>query len=98
MAVGRSADNALMTTSNTPHQIDTEVVAARCRELFDAALRSIYLVLRVGNHGFEALLAIGVWLPVRAQRKERTRRRQFRFWNKYGSQQNIEIRRGVGGL
>src|SRR5579862_26888 len=58
VAVGGGADNALMTASNTSCQIDTEVVAARRRELFDVALRLAFLVLRVGNHGFEALLAI----------------------------------------
>jgi len=36
MVVGGRADNALMTASNTPRQIDTEV-AGRCRELFDTA-------------------------------------------------------------
>jgi hypothetical protein len=63
MAVGGSADDALMTPSNTASQIDTEVVAARCRERFDTTLRLVLLVLRTGNHGFETLLAIGRWLP-----------------------------------
>jgi hypothetical protein len=67
MAAGRSADDALMTPSNTASQIDAEVVAARCRELLDITLWLVLLILRVGNHSFEAFLAIGRWL---AQREE----------------------------
>jgi hypothetical protein len=67
MAAGRSADDALMAPSNTASQIDAEVVAARCRELLDITLWLLLLTLRVGNHTFEAFLAIGRWLPQREE-------------------------------
>jgi hypothetical protein len=56
-----------MTPSKTASQIDAEVLAARCRELFDITLWLVLPILRVGNHSFEAFLAIGRWLPQREE-------------------------------
>lgn len=67
VALGGRADDALMTPSQAVSQIETEVVAARRRELRHTALRLVLLVLRTGNHVFQALLAVSRWLPVRAQ-------------------------------
>jgi len=89
MTVGRTADNALMTPPNPTGHVDTKVLPARCREFRNSALKFILFVLRVGDHGLEVSLAIGRWLPISEERKERASRRQIRFWNINRSQQNV---------